>query len=156
MGRINTGNQLIQVSPSMHRIYLHSLLLSMPWSSSPALLRKVARSWAFSFPFLYGSILVVVSSLITAECKKYWHFLLCQGILIGVRRFMSRFSRQTHVAHFIFLQIGSGICFGPTLGIVGHRFLVKRGLALGMVAVGLSIGGTIYPIAARQLMLLIG
>lgn len=89
----------------------------------------------FRFPFLFGSILVVVSCLITAECKKYWHFLLCQGILTG---------------------IGSGICFGPTLGIVGHWFLVKRGLALGMVAVGSSIGGTIYPIAARQLMPLIG
>ena len=110
----------------------------------------------FSFSFLFGSILVVVSSLITAKCKKYWHFLLCQGILTEVRQFMSRFSRQTHVAHFIFLQIGSGICFGPTLRIVGHRFLVKRGLALGMVAVGPSIGGTIYPIAARQLMPLIG
>ena len=60
----------------------------------------------FRFPFLFGSILVAVSSLITAE----WNFLLCQGILTEVRQFMSRFSRQTYVAHFIFLQIESGIC----------------------------------------------
>ena len=155
MDRITTGNKL-QVSPSMYRI-LSSPATQYALVFLPGLIAgRLLDLGHFRSPFLLGSIIVVVSSLITAECKKYWHFLLCQGNLTGpVRRFMSCFSRQTHVAHFIFLQIGSGICFGPTLGIVGHWFLVKRGLALSMVAVASSIGGTTYPIAARQLMPLI-
>lgn len=40
----------------------------------------------FRLPFALGSIMVVVSAFLVAECKEYWQFLLCQGFLIGVRR----------------------------------------------------------------------
>jgi len=35
--------------------------------------------------FLTGSVGLVVSTFIIAECKVYWQFLLVQGILVGVR-----------------------------------------------------------------------
>ena len=35
-------------------------------------------------PLITSSILVVVSTLLVAECHKYWHFLLCQGFAVGV------------------------------------------------------------------------
>ncbi|KAF9053323.1 major facilitator superfamily domain-containing protein [Panaeolus papilionaceus] len=80
--------------------------------------------------FAAGTVLVVTATLLVAQCTEYWQFLLCQGIAIG---------------------LGCGLCFGPTLGIVGHWFLKRRGLALGLTAVGSSIGGTIYPISSRLL-----
>ena len=46
--------------------------------------------------------------------------------------------------------------FGPTLGILGHWFKKKRGLALGLCAVGSSIGGTVFPIASRTLIKRVG
>lgn len=39
----------------------------------------------FRLPYLVGSIGVVLTTLLTAECKQYWQFLLVQGVLLGVR-----------------------------------------------------------------------
>ena len=62
---------------------------------------------------------------------------------------------QTH-SNRIALQLGAGICFGATLPVVGHWFSKRRGLALGLTALGSSCGGTVYPIAARQLITRVG
>lgn len=53
-------------------------------------------------------------------------------------------------------QLGAGICFGPAAPIVGHWFLKRRGLAFGITAAGSSLGGTVYPIMARQLINAVG
>ena len=37
-------------------------------------------------PLALASALLVTATFLTAECKEYWQFLLCQGIAIGVRR----------------------------------------------------------------------
>ncbi|KAA1467658.1 MFS general substrate transporter [Dentipellis sp. KUC8613] len=84
----------------------------------------------FKVPLFCASILLVVCTFLTAECTKYWHFLLCQGFGIG---------------------IACGIIFGPTVGIISHWFKKRRGTALGIMACGSSLGGTIFPIAFRQL-----
>lgn len=42
------------------------------------------------------------------------------------------------------------------LGVNAHWFKKKRGLALGLVALGSSIGGTLFPIAARNLIAAVG
>lgn len=39
----------------------------------------------FRVPFGVGTIIVVVATFLVAQCTKYWQFLLCQGILLGVR-----------------------------------------------------------------------
>ncbi|KAF9264559.1 MFS general substrate transporter [Marasmius fiardii PR-910] len=84
----------------------------------------------FKVPFAIASTVIVACCFIIAECTKYWHFLLCQGILLGV---------------------SSGLVFGPSMAILGHWFKRRRGLALGITATGSSIGGTVLPIAARRL-----
>ncbi|PBK73140.1 hypothetical protein ARMSODRAFT_972646 [Armillaria solidipes] len=33
----------------------------------------------FRVPFILGTILLVISTFLIAECSQYWHFLLCQG-----------------------------------------------------------------------------
>lgn len=54
------------------------------------------------------------------------------------------------------MQLGSGLIFGPTLAVISHWFKRKRGAALGFVACGSSLGGTIFPIAFKNLVFKIG
>ncbi|KAK7030429.1 hypothetical protein VNI00_014173 [Paramarasmius palmivorus] len=89
----------------------------------------------FKIPFLISSACIVLSAFLTAQCTQYWHFILCQGLLTG---------------------IASGCLFGPTVGIIGHWFRRRRGLAMGLMAVGSSAGGTVFPIATRQLIAKVG
>jgi MFS transporter, MCT family, solute carrier family 16 (monocarboxylic acid transporters), member 10 len=36
-------------------------------------------------PLAVSSVLLAVSTLLVAQCKVYWQFLLCQGFAVGVR-----------------------------------------------------------------------
>ncbi|KAF4608278.1 hypothetical protein EYR40_000622 [Pleurotus pulmonarius] len=89
----------------------------------------------FKIPLLISSTILVLATFLVAQCTEYWQFLLCQGFAIG---------------------LASGAIFGPNIGIVGHWFLKRRGLAFGFTAAGSSIGGTIFPIAARKLIPQVG
>ncbi|KAJ7066477.1 major facilitator superfamily domain-containing protein [Mycena amicta] len=89
----------------------------------------------FRIPFTTASILLVVLTFLVGQCTKYWQFILCQGLAIG---------------------FCCGTIFGPTIGIIGHWFNRKRGIALGFAAVGSSIGGTVFPIATHHLIPLVG
>ncbi|KAI0797521.1 MFS general substrate transporter [Abortiporus biennis] len=89
----------------------------------------------FKVMLLVSSAIVVTATFLIAQCKEYWQFLLCQGFAVG---------------------LACGCIFGPMLGVVAHWFKYKRGVALGVVAIGSSIGGTIFPIAARKLIPLVG
>ncbi|KAF8227102.1 MFS general substrate transporter [Tricholoma matsutake] len=85
--------------------------------------------------FLSSSAVLVVSTFLVAQCNQYWQFLLCQGIAAG---------------------LACGGIFGPTTSIISHWFSRKRGLAMGLVAVGSSLGGTIIPITAHNLIPILG
>ncbi|KAK0451990.1 MFS general substrate transporter [Desarmillaria tabescens] len=84
----------------------------------------------FKLPFFLANTLLVVATFLVAQCTQYWHFLLCQGFAIG---------------------LACGTIFGPSMGIIGHWFRRRRGLALGIMATGFSIGGTVIPITAPNL-----
>ncbi|KAG7442510.1 MFS general substrate transporter [Guyanagaster necrorhizus] len=81
------------------------------------------------------SALLVLATFLTAECTAYWQFLLCQGFVVG---------------------LACGGIFGPAMAVIAHWFKKKRGMALGLVAIGSSIGGTVIPIMARNLIPRIG
>jgi len=81
------------------------------------------------------SVILVVATVVTAECKEFWQLLLCQGLLTG---------------------FACGMIFGPLPAIVSQWFTKRRSLAFGVIAAGSSLGGTIIPIAARHLVELIG
>ncbi|KAJ6519091.1 major facilitator superfamily domain-containing protein [Mycena sanguinolenta] len=89
----------------------------------------------FKIPLFAASCLLVLSTFLVAECTQYWQFILCQGLATG---------------------IAAGTIFGPTLGVIGHWFKRRRGLAMGFSAMGSSIGGTIFPIATHKLIPLVG
>ncbi|CAE6424708.1 unnamed protein product [Rhizoctonia solani] len=89
----------------------------------------------FRGPQLAAAALFIAGSFLTAECKEYWQFLLCQGFTVG---------------------IGCGFLFGPMIPVLTHWFKARRGLAVGVAASGSSVGGTIIPIVARRLIPMIG
>ncbi|KAJ3875671.1 MFS general substrate transporter [Lentinula edodes] len=82
-----------------------------------------------------ASLIFVSATFLVAQCRTYWQFLLCQGILTGIT---------------------AGIFTGPITAILSQWFIQRRGLALGLYAAGSSMGGTVLPITARALIPLIG
>lgn len=75
-----------------------------------------------------GSSSYCVMVFLLAECKHYWHFLLCLGFLGG----------------------SAGACLTTTsLAIVSHWFKTRRGLAAGIAMIGSSFGGVFIPLVLR-------
>lgn len=63
--------------------------------------------------------------------SSYWQLLLTQGVCTG---------------------IGGGIFFLPMMGVCSTYFAKNRGIAIGIVTTGNSIGGVVYPLVVRQLL----
>lgn len=110
---------------------LQFALIFMPGSVTGRLLDMGHHKW----PQGLASILLVLCAFLTAECKEYWQFLLCQGIGMG---------------------LAMGILFPPTLGLVSQWFYHKRGMAFGITATGSSLGGITFPIMVRFLIPSVG
>ncbi|KDQ06837.1 hypothetical protein BOTBODRAFT_192820 [Botryobasidium botryosum FD-172 SS1] len=89
----------------------------------------------FRGPLHTASVICIVSVFLVAECKKYWQFMLVQGVLYG---------------------LSAGFLFGPILPLMQHWFRRRRATAYGITATGSSTGGTVLPIVVRKLIPMIG
>ncbi|KAF9020821.1 MFS general substrate transporter [Hymenopellis radicata] len=102
----------------------------------PALVAGRLFDLGYLHPLLLGSsALLVTATFLVAECHEYWQFLLCQGFAVG---------------------LACGGIMNPTTAVIAHWFKRKRGLAMGVMAMGSSFGGTLIPIAARNLIPKVG
>ena len=81
------------------------------------------------------SVILVVATVLTAECNEYRQLLLCQGLLTG---------------------FACGMILCPIPAICAQWFKKRRSLVSGIVSAGASLGGTVIPIVARNLVELIG
>lgn len=77
-----------------------------------------------------GSVVLLLSQLLLGICTTYWQFLVVFGILGG---------------------LGTSLVFTPSISAIGHHFLLKRGQATGLAAVGGSMGGIIFPLTLQSL-----
>ncbi|OCH88815.1 MFS general substrate transporter [Obba rivulosa] len=89
----------------------------------------------FKTTIISASALLVLATFLTAQCTEYWQFVLCQGITVG---------------------LACGAIFGPAMSSIPHWFKHRLGVALGLVAVGSSIGGCVFPIAVQNLLQRVG
>lgn len=64
-----------------------------------------------------------------AECSKYWHFILCLGVMGG---------------------ISAALILTTALSCISHWFKRRRGLATGVAMMGTSVGGIIIPLLLRS------
>lgn len=79
---------------------------------------------------LTGSALTVFGVMMTSISTKFYQTFLAQGICIG---------------------LGAGITYVPTLALIAKYFTTKRPIAIGIAALGSSVGGVAYPIMFRRL-----
>ncbi|KAE9386322.1 MFS general substrate transporter [Gymnopus androsaceus JB14] len=129
-----------QVLLKDHAPYKMCVRISAWIGTTQSLLPVIFAGWLLDkgivkIPFLISSTLIVISTVLIGQCTKYWHFMLCQGILLG---------------------FSCGMVLGPALSLVPHWFKRKRGRATGFIAIGASIGGTVFPITVKQLIPKVG
>ncbi|TDL24029.1 MFS general substrate transporter [Rickenella mellea] len=89
----------------------------------------------YRLPLFVSSCFLVLTTFLTAQCTTYWHFILCQGLALG---------------------LCSGMVTGPTPTVISTWFKHRRSTAFGIIAGGSSVGGTIFPIIFRNLVGKIG
>ncbi|KAF8476175.1 major facilitator superfamily domain-containing protein [Kalaharituber pfeilii] len=80
--------------------------------------------------FIPGTLIYVASFMFQSLSKEYYQLMLSQGIMFG---------------------IGDAMLFYPTISSVSHWFDRRRGLALGIVVAGSSLGGVAWPILIEAL-----
>ncbi|KAJ4062767.1 hypothetical protein NW753_004235 [Fusarium oxysporum] len=85
--------------------------------------------------FLVGAGLQLIGIFMMSLSTSYWHLMITQGVVTG---------------------IGGGIIFAPSLALVATYFEKRRGIAIGLVTTGNSLGGTVYPLVVRALLPSIG
>ncbi|KAL4924052.1 MCT family MFS transporter [Aspergillus undulatus] len=81
--------------------------------------------------FIPGTILFVLSLMMTSLCDKFYQFILAQSLLFG---------------------IGDAMLFYPTISAIPHWFSSRRGLAMGTVLAGSSLGGIAWPLIIKRLL----
>ncbi|KAJ5085898.1 hypothetical protein N7532_010669 [Penicillium argentinense] len=83
------------------------------------------------WPTLIGSILYTLSIFLMGNCKTYYQFMLCFGVLGG---------------------ISSSLLSTPAIASISHWFKRRLGIATGIALAGSSVGGIIFSIILRHAM----
>ncbi|KAJ5237181.1 hypothetical protein N7489_007272 [Penicillium chrysogenum] len=79
---------------------------------------------------IFGSLANFACYMLLAQCTKYWHFMLCLGVLGGV---------------------SSAVITTVSISVLSHWFYRRRALASGICMAGSSAGGAIIPLLLRTL-----
>lgn len=73
--------------------------------------------------------------MLTSLCDKFYQFILAQSLLFG---------------------ISDAMLFYPTISAIPHWFSSRRGLAMGTVLAGSSLGGIAWPLIIKRLLDAVG
>ncbi|KAJ6589092.1 MFS general substrate transporter [Mycena capillaripes] len=106
----------------------------------------------------YFHHLMIVGSLI--YCSSLWmlslakpnQYYLARLPFELVQLLSANLIPQVFLTQGVGLGLGLGLTFLPALGVVAHHFSRHRGLAIGIMTTGASIGGIIFPIMLNNLL----
>ncbi|KAI1311114.1 major facilitator superfamily domain-containing protein [Xylaria venustula] len=89
-----------------------------------------------SRPLIIGGTLIhAVGLMLASLAKEYYQFILTQGVVSA---------------------IGVASIYSPAIACVGTWFTKKRGIAMGIMVTGSSIGGVVFPIMISRLINTVG
>ena len=77
-----------------------------------------------------GTMTVTIGMMLTSLCGELYQYILAQGIFVG---------------------IGAGLLYLPSVAICARYFVKRRALAIGVASAGSSAGGVVYGIMVHQL-----
>lgn len=84
---------------------------------------------------IFSTVLTFFSFMMVAQCTQYYHLLLAQGFGIG---------------------LGMGTLFGPCISCASTYFKKRRLMVISIMTSGGGLGGTIFPLAANNMLKRIG
>ncbi|KAH8151566.1 uncharacterized protein LAJ45_04187 [Morchella importuna] len=128
-----TSHQLKDYTPSQVS-WISSLETFCMFFFGP-IVGKYYDAYGSRFILPLGTLLHVFGLMMTSISSKYWHYIVCQGIVSAT---------------------GASLIFYPALGDVSTWFFKKRAFALGIMASGSSLGGVIMPIMIERLIPRVG
>lgn len=100
-----------------------------------AFIGKFFDAYGPRYILLLGTFMHVFGIMMASISYRYWHFILAQGLCSA---------------------LGASMIFYPAMGCVSTWFHRRRAFALGIMASGSSLGGVIFPIMLRRLILGVG
>ncbi|KAI7775506.1 mfs monocarboxylate transporter [Diaporthe eres] len=84
---------------------------------------------------LTGCLVIVSGTLLTSFCTRYWQILMAQGVYIG---------------------LGLGMAYMPSIAVIGCYFKRRRSLALAISTTGGGFGSLIFPSVLQYLIPRVG
>jgi len=96
---------------------------------------KLTDRWGPRWVVGLGGVFLAGGLLLCARIQSLWQFYLCYGILMG-------------------LGVSAG--WGPLVATVSRWFSSQRGLAMGIMSIGISVGIMVIPFLSSQLILAFG
>ncbi|TFK88993.1 MFS general substrate transporter [Polyporus arcularius HHB13444] len=126
-------HQLQSVSPSTIS-WIGSIQLWVLYFSG-AFLGRIFDAYGPRVILIPGSVLLVLGTMLTSICTRFYQFLIVQGLCTG---------------------LAYGMLFYPSFASISTHFKKYRATAMGIAIAGSGLGGVVLPIIYRQLFVRIG
>jgi len=97
---------------------------------------RIADRYGITASLVLGGIMLGIGYVTAAQAANLWQFIAVQALLIGM--------------------LGSSVSFGPLVADVSLWFIKRRGIAVGIVASGNYLSGTIWPPILQHLIDTVG
>ena len=86
---------------------------------------RMADRYGIRLPVVIGTVMLALGYFAAANTTSFWQFMLAQSLLIGA--------------------LGTSVTFAPLVADASLWFLKRRGIAIGIVASGNYLAGTVWP-----------
>lgn len=107
-------------------------------------------SWVFSIYLALSYLLAVVSGPLFDRYGPRWVMWTSTALIfLGMMLVANSEEIWQFILAFIALGLGNGLGMSPSIGIITHWFMKKRGLVLGIATSGGSVGGLVFPLMLR-------